>query len=243
VSSETDKYRILVCDDDEDIRTSLGILLAGEGYEVLSAGDGAECACLLASQGEPVHLLLLDVMMPVRDGIQTAMRLREAGHNLPIIFLSAKGEETDRILGLHAGGDDYIVKPFSPAELFARVRAALRRYSQLGGINGQEPAEKNGIYRSGGLHLDDVRKRVEVDGVEVTLTALEYNILLLLISHPDHVFSSAQIYERVWQEPAAEVSRTVSVHIRHIREKIETDPAHPRYLKVVHGLGYKVVGR
>jgi len=182
-------------------------------------------------------MILLDVMMPVMDGIQAVVKIREIS-NVPIIFLSAKSEDTDRVLGLNMGGDDYITKPFNPVELLARVKAALRRYSRLGGL--QEPQE-NGIYQTGGLIMDDNQKRVSVDEEEVALTALEYNILKLLMSNMERVFTSAQIYESVWDEPAFHVSKTVSVHIRHIREKIEINPKDPRYLKVIYGLGYKVV--
>ncbi|MCL2605480.1 MAG: response regulator transcription factor [Defluviitaleaceae bacterium] len=234
------EHTILICDDDEDILGALEIYLRQEGYKTLRAANGREA--VEAITREPIHLVLLDVMMPVMDGIQAAVKIREAG-NVPIIFLSAKSEETDKILGLNMGGDDYITKPFNPVELIARVRASLRRYARLGGLNGVPPvtADEKGIYRSSGLVLDDGRKRVSVEGEEVTLTALEYNILKLLISHPDRVFSSSQIYEAVWDEPAFHVSKTVSVHIRHIREKIEINPKEPRYLKVIYGLGYKVV--
>ncbi|MCL2499579.1 MAG: response regulator transcription factor [Defluviitaleaceae bacterium] len=234
------EHTILICDDDEDILSALEIYLRQEGYKTLRAANGKEA--VEAVNREPIHLVLLDVMMPVMDGIQAAVKIREAG-NVPIIFLSAKSEETDKILGLNMGGDDYITKPFNPVELIARVRASLRRYARLGGLNGVPPvtADEKDIYRSGGLVLDDGRKRVSVEGEEVTLTALEYNILKLLISHPDRVFSSSQIYEAVWDEPAFHVSKTVSVHIRHIREKIEINPKEPRYLKVIYGLGYKVV--
>ena len=228
------EHTILICDDDPDILAALRIYLTGEGYQVVSATDGAEAVRSVAES--EVHLVLLDVMMPGLDGIGAAARIRQAS-NLPIIFLSAKGEEADRVLGLHAGGDDYIVKPFSPGELFARVRSALRRYTQLGGM----PAAEDAVWRTGGLEVDDHRKLVRVDGAEVSLTALEFGILRHLIASLDRVYSSAQIYEAVWAEPAFDPGRTVAVHVRHIREKIETDPRNPRYLKVVCGLGYKVV--
>ena len=233
-----EQHTILVCDDDPDIRAALEIYLRQEGYAVLQARHGREAVELVAK--EPVHLILLDVMMPELDGLSAAVKIRETS-NVPILFLSAKGEETDRILGLNMGGDDYIVKPFNPVELTARVRAALRRYARLGGLSeAASPAEK-GVYQTGGLVLDDNKKQVSVEGEEVSLTALEYNILKLLISNLDRVFSSDEIYESVWDEPAFHVSKTVSVHIRHIREKIEVVPKEPRYLKVVYGLGYKVV--
>jgi len=227
-------HRVLICDDDADILAALEIYLKHEGYAVIRAANGREAVeCV---QREALHLILLDIMMPEMDGIAAAVKIRETS-NTPIIFLSAKSEETDRVLGLNMGGDDYITKPFNPVELLARVRAALRRYALLGGL----PAAGQGVYRVGGLVLDDNKKHVSAEGEEIALTALEYNILKLLISHPDRVFSSTQIYEAVWDEPAFHVSKTVSVHIRHIREKIEINPKEPRYLKVVYGLGYKVV--
>jgi len=178
------------------------------------------------------------VMIPVMDGIRAAVAIREHS-NVPILFLSAKAEDTDRILGLNMGGDDYITKPFRPVELMARVRAAIRRYAKLGGAAAE--TLDCGLYQTGGLVLDDEQKRVMADGAEVSLTAREFNILRLLMASPDRVFSSEQIYEAVWNEPAFHVSKTVSVHIRHIREKIEINPKEPRYLKVLYGLGYKVV--
>ena len=240
------EYTVLICDDDEDILSALEIYLSQEGYRVLRAGDGLEAIRIL--EREEVHLLLLDVMMPVMDGIQAAVKIREIS-NLPILFLSAKSEDTDRILGLNMGGDDYITKPFNPVELTARVRAALRRYARLGGMpqkgtpqQEMPPAESaSGVYQTGGLVLDDNKKRVTVEGEEASLTAIEYNILKLLMSNMERVFTSAQIYEAVWMEPAFHVSKTVSVHIRHIREKIEINPKDPRYLKVIYGLGYKAV--
>jgi DNA-binding response OmpR family regulator len=233
------EYTILICDDDEDILSALQIYLSQEGYKIIKAQNGA--AALQVIEGEPVHLIIMDVMMPVMDGIQAAVGIREAS-NAPIIFLSAKSEDTDRILGLNMGGDDYITKPFNPVELIARVKAALRRYARLGGLTVKpEETASPGSYQTGGLILDDKRKRVTVDGDDVILTAIEYKILKLLISHLDCVFTSTQIYESVWDEPAFYVSKTISVHIRHIREKIEINPKEPRYLKVIYGLGYKLV--
>jgi len=231
-------YTVLVCDDDDDIAEALAIYLREEGYSVLRAANGLEAVQIV--EREPVYLVLLDIMMPLMDGIRAAVKIREKS-NVPIIFLSAKAEDTDRILGLNMGGDDYITKPFQPVELLARVRAALRRYARLGGASDMPAAPDEGIYRTGDLILDDNCKRVEVDGIEANLTALEFSILKLLVANPDRVFSSQQIYEAVWNEPAFYVSKTVSVHIRHIREKIEANPKMPRYLKVVYGLGYKVV--
>ena len=233
------EYTVLICDDDEDILSALWIYLSQEGYIVIRATNGIEAVRAVANG--TVHLILLDVMMPGMDGIQAAVEIRKIS-NAPILFLSAKSEDTDRILGLNMGGDDYITKPFNPVELLARIRAALRRYSRLGGLpETAQTAAETGLYQTGGLILDDNRKRVTVDGEDVSLTALEYNILKLLMSNMERVFSSAQIYEAVWNEPAFHVSKTVSVHIRHIREKIEINPKEPRYLKVIYGLGYKVV--
>jgi DNA-binding response OmpR family regulator len=229
------EYTVLICDDDEDILSALHIYLNQEGYRVIRAGNGVEA--VRAVGREAVHLILLDVMMPELDGIQAAVKIREIS-NAPIVFLSAKSEDTDRILGLNMGGDDYITKPFNPVELTARVKAALRRYARLGGL--RENVVEN-VYQTGGLILDDNQKRVTLDGGDVQLTALEYNILKLLMANMDRLFSSSQIYEAVWDEPAFYVSKTVSVHIRHIREKIEINPKEPRYLKVIYGLGYKVV--
>jgi len=248
-------YNILICDDDADILGALEIYLHQEGYSVIKAKDGHEAieiaragAISIADNRErsntsndkdvSIHLILLDIMMPRVDGLQAAVKIREFS-NVPIIFLSAKSEDTDRILGLNMGGDDYITKPFNPVELLARVKASLRRYARLGGMAPTAP--QTGIYQTGGLVLDDNKKLVQAEGEVVNLTALEYSILHLLMSNMDRVFTSNQIYEAIWNEPAFHVSKTVSVHIRHIREKIEITPKEPRYLKVVYGLGYKVV--
>jgi len=251
-------YNILICDDDADILGALEIYLRQDGYGIIKAKDGheaieaAKAGAIPATEGrdyisqmqsklnktENIHLILLDIMMPRVDGLQAAVKIREFS-NVPIIFLSAKSEDTDRILGLNMGGDDYITKPFNPVELLARVKAALRRYARLGGMTPE--SAKTGIYQTGGLILDDNKKLVQAEGEVVNLTALEYSILHLLMSNMDRVFTSTQIYESIWNEPAFHVSKTVSVHIRHIREKIEITPKEPRYLKVVYGLGYKVV--
>ena len=231
-------YTILICDDDADILGALEIYLKQEGYGIVKASDGAKAVEI--AQRQKVHLILMDIMMPNLDGIGAAVKIREFS-NVPIVFLSAKSEDTDRILGLNMGGDDYITKPFNPVELMARVRAALRRYARLGGISPTLSDAEAGVYQTGGLVLDDNKKLVEAEGETVNLTQLEYNILHLLMSNMDRVFSSSQIYESVWNEPAFHVSKTVSVHIRHIREKIEINPKEPRYLKVIYGLGYKVV--
>jgi DNA-binding response OmpR family regulator len=229
-------YTILICDDDPDILSALEIYLTQESYAVRKAANGREAVDAL--QRDEIHLVLLDVMMPIMDGISAAVQIRKQS-NAPIIFLSAKGEDTDRILGLNMGGDDYVVKPFNPVELMARVKAALRRYARLGGM--KEINQSENVYQTGGLVLDDDQKRVSVDDVEVSVTPLEYRILKFLMGSLDRVFSSDQIYEACWDEPPFNVSKTVSVHIRNIREKIEINPKEPRYLKVVYGLGYKVV--
>lgn len=228
-------YNILVCDDDRDIVEALTIYLTNEGYQVFPAYTGAEALRVLDSR--EVHLILMDIMMPKMDGIQATVKIRERA-NMPILFLSAKSEDTDKILGLNIGADDYITKPFNPMELLARVRSQLRRYTRLGG---QQEAASASQFVTGPIVMDDITKTVTVDGDPVSLTPLEYNLLRLLMSHPGQVFSVAQIYESVWKESASYGSEsTVPVHIRHIREKIEIDPAHPRYLKVVWGLGYKI---
>jgi DNA-binding response OmpR family regulator len=235
------EYNVLICDDDRDILNALEIYLRQDGYNVIKAENGVQALEILKKS--VVHLILLDVMMPQMDGIMTAVKIREKNINIPIIFLSAKSEDTDRVLGLNMGGDDYVTKPFNTVELLARVKAHLRRYARLGGIAGQtrESRESRNVYTTGGLVVDDDKKKVTVDGDDVQLTATEYNILKLLISNQDRVFSANQIYEAVWNEPAYNVGKIISVHIRHIREKIEINPKEPRYLKIVYGLGYKVV--
>lgn len=226
-------YNILICDDDKDIVSALDIYLTGEGYHTIKAYNGIEA--LAATETEEIHLILLDVMMPGMDGIQTMAKVREKS-NVPIILLTAKSEDTDKILGLNMGADDYITKPFNPLEVLARVKSQLRRYTSLGGAASQ----KAGVLTVGPVSLDDSTKQVTVDGEPVALTPIEYNILKLLMSYPGQVFSSTQIYEQVWNDPAYGSENTVAVHIRHLREKIEIDPAEPRYLKVVWGLGYKI---
>ncbi|MCL2113473.1 MAG: response regulator transcription factor [Streptococcaceae bacterium] len=231
-------YNILICDDDQDIRNALAIYLKQENYHVVQAENGVAALAQLAQND--IHLILLDIMMPVLDGIQTAAKIREE-NNVPIIFLSAKSEDTDRILGLKIGADDYITKPFNPVELLARVSAALRRYTRLGGMKNTASDDK--IYQTGELQLNFEQKKVTVNDKEVNLTAVEYKILELLMANMEQIFSSEQIYEKVWEEPAFQVAKIVSVHIRHIREKIEINPKNPQYLKVIYGLGYKVVKR
>lgn len=225
-------YHILVCDDDRDIVSALTIYLTGEGYAVTGVGNGQEALDLFRQQ--PFDLVLMDIMMPGMDGIAATAQLR-AESNVPILFLTAKGEDTDKILGLNIGADDYITKPFNPLEVIARVRSHLRRYTRLGGVS-MAP----NLLTVGPVMLDDGAKTVTVDGEPVSLTPLEFNILRLLMRHPGQVFSMTQIYEQVWNDTALGSENTVAVHIRHLREKIEIDPAHPRYLKVVWGLGYKM---
>ena len=224
---------ILVCDDDKDIVEAIEIYLTQEGHHILKAYDGEQAIQVL--KNNPVDLLIIDVMMPKLDGIRATLKIREK-NALPIIILSAKSEDADKILGLNVGADDYVTKPFNPLELVARVKSQLRRYTQLGAA-----AEKRGnIYETGELMIDDDRKEVTVDGESVKLTPIEYRILLLLVKNQGRVFSTNQIYESIWEEEAIAADNTVAVHIRHIREKIEINPKEPRYLKVVWGLGYKV---
>ena len=226
--------KILVCDDDKEIVEAIEIYLTQEGYEVLKAYDGEEAVKLL--QKETVDLLVIDVMMPKLDGIRATLKIRE-DNNMPIIILSAKSEDADKILGLNVGADDYVTKPFNPLELVARVKSQLRRYTQLGSTVNME---NKAIYTVGGLSINDDLKEVTVDGEMVRLTPIEYNILLLLVKNQGKVFSIDQIYENIWREDAIGVDNTVAVHIRHIREKIEINPKEPRYLKVVWGVGYKI---
>ncbi len=227
-------YNVLICDDERDIVSALKIYLSGEGYNLLEAYDGREA--LEAVRRNDVHLILMDVMMPGLDGIAATAKIREES-NAPIIMVTAKSESGDKVLGLNVGADDYITKPFDPAEVVARVRSQLRRYTRLGAA--PEP-EKAGRYAVGPILLDEEGKSVSVDGEGVTLTPIEYNILRLLIKHPGRIYSSAQIYEAVWNEDAVGAENAVSVHIRHLRQKLEIDPSEPRYLKVVWGLGYKL---
>ena len=225
---------ILVCDDDKEIVRAIGIYLKNEGYRVLEAYDGIEALDILRK--EEIHLIIMDIMMPRRDGMQATVRIREE-KNIPIIMLSAKSEDYDKIGGLGAGADDYVTKPFNPMELIARVKSQLRRYTTLGSMN-QPRNEKT--FQSGGLILNDDTKEVTVDGTEVRLTPTEYRILALLTANAGRVYTIYQIYDAVWEEPAFNPENTVAVHIRHIREKIEINPKEPRYLKVVWGTGYKI---
>lgn len=227
-------YNILVCDDDKEIVEAIDIYLSQEGYHILKVYDGVEALNIL--EKEKVNLLILDVMMPKLDGIRATLKIRET-NSVPIIILSAKSEDSDKILGLNIGADDYVTKPFNPLELVARVKSQLRRYNELGGTS-QEQKEK--VYEVGGLRINDDLKEVTVDGELVKLTPIEYNILLLLLKNQGRVFSINQIYESIWNEEAIGADNTVAVHIRHIREKIEINPKDPRYLKVVWGVGYKI---
>lgn len=227
-------FHILVCDDDKEIVEAIEIYLTQEGYDVLKAYDGIEAMEIL--EKKEVNLLIIDVMMPRLDGIRATLKIREK-NSLPIIILSAKSEDSDKILGLNIGADDYLTKPFNPLELVARVKSQLRRYTQLGSRVTEQQEE---IYVTGGLMINDERKEVTVDGELVKLTPIEYNILLLLMKNQGRVFSIHQIYEAIWNEEAIGADNTVAVHIRHIREKIEINPKEPRYLKVVWGVGYKI---
>ncbi|EOS39126.1 DNA-binding response regulator [Lachnospiraceae bacterium] len=227
-------YNILVCDDDKEIVEAIEIYLSQEGYHILKAYDGMQALKILET--EEVHLLILDVMMPRLDGIHATLKIREK-HSIPIIILSAKSEDVDKILGLNVGADDYVTKPFNPLELVARAKSQLRRYTQLGGTAKEESET---IYETGGLRMNDDLKEVTVDGEPVKLTPIEYNILKLLMRNQGRVFSIGQIYESIWNEEAIGADNTVAVHIRHIREKIEINPKDPRYLKVVWGVGYKI---
>ena len=226
--------KILVCDDDKEIVEAIEIYLTQDGHQVLEAYDGIEAVEILKK--ESVDLLIMDIMMPRMDGIRATLKIREK-HNIPIIILSAKSEDADKILGLNIGADDYITKPFNPLELVARVKSHLRRYMQLGSTTIKE---SEAIYTVGGLAINDDLKEVTVDGELVRLTPIEYNILLLLMKNQGRVFSINQIYEMIWNEEAIGADNTVAVHIRHIREKIEINPKEPRYLKVVWGVGYKI---
>ena len=227
-------FHILVCDDDKEIVEAIEIYLTQEGYDVLKAYDGIEAMEIL--EEKEVNLLIIDVMMPRLDGIRATLKIREK-NSLPIIILSAKSEDSDKILGLNIGADDYLTKPFNPLELVARVKSQLRRYTQLGSRVTEQQEE---IYVTGGLMINDERKEVTVDGELVKLTPIEYNILLLLMKNQGRVFSINQIYEAIWNEDAIGADNTVAVHIRHIRENIEINPKEPRYLKVVWGVGYKI---
>lgn len=231
-----EQYRVLVVEDDKEIRDGIEIYLKSQGYEVFKAADGVEG--LEVIRGKEIHLAIVDVMMPRMDGIQMVMELRK-DYDFPVIMLSAKSEEVDKILGLNMGADDYVTKPFTPLELLARVNSHLRRYSRyLKKIQSNSESEDH-IYRIGGLELNEEKVELKVDDNLVKLTPMEYKILLLLMKNPGRVYSADEIYERVWNEKAIN-SDTIMVHIRNIREKIEVDPKKPNYLKVVWGVGYKI---
>lgn len=224
---------ILVCDDDREIVDAIEIYLSQDGYKIFKAYDGQQALEVL--EREDIHLLIMDVMMPKLDGIRATLKIRESS-SIPIIILSAKSEDTDKIFGLNIGADDYIAKPFNPLELAARVKSNLRRYTSLGSLHG----DNKSVYQVGGLIVNDDTKQVTVDGESVKMTPIEYNILLLLLKNQGRVFSINEIYASIWNEDAIGAENTVAVHIRHIREKIEINPKEPRYLKVVWGVGYKI---
>ena len=226
--------KILVCDDDKEIVEAIEIYLQQEGFEIVKAYDGMEALDAL-KDNEDIRMVILDIMMPRLDGIHAALKIREFS-TVPIIFLSAKSEDSDKVLGLNIGADDYITKPFSPLELIARVKSNIRIFTTLGSLN----VTNNSLFSAGGLVINDETKEVTVDGDIIKLTPIEYNILLLLVKNQGKVFSIEQIYENIWNEEAIGADNTVAVHIRHIREKIEINPKEPRYLKVVWGVGYKI---
>jgi DNA-binding response OmpR family regulator len=223
---------ILVCDDDKEICDAITIYLENEGYKVFKASNGLEA--LEVVEDNVIHLIIMDIMMPQMNGHRATMKIRE-DKNIPVIMLSAKSEDTDKILGLNMGADDYITKPFNPLELIARVKSQLRRYTTLGSLE-----TKSNVYQTGGLIIDDESKQVTVDGEEVKLTPVQYKILQLLTANAGRVFSIDEIYEKVWKETAFSAENTVAVHIRKIRERIEINAKEPKYLKVVWGIGYKV---
>ncbi len=225
-------YNILVCDDEKDIVSALSIYLKADGYQVFEAYNGKEAVEMI--QEHEIHLVLLDIMMPKMNGISAMVKIREIS-NVPVILLTAKSEDTDKVLGLTVGADDYVTKPFNPVELQARVKSQLRRYMLLGGGN-----VRKDTLTIGGIELDDKTKEVTLDGEKVPVTRTEYDILKLLMEHPGQVFSPNQIYEKVWNDNPYGTENTVAVHIRHLREKVEYNPAEPRYLKVVWGRGYKM---
>lgn len=230
------QYRILVVEDDKEIREGIEIYLRNQGYQVFQAANGAEGLKII--EKEELHLAIVDIMMPVMDGVTMLMKLRAQEHEFPVIMLSAKSEEVDKIMGLNMGADDYVTKPFTPLELLARVNSHLRRYSKyLNAVNITE--NKEHVYTIGGLELNEDTVEVTVDGAPVRLTPMEFKIVQLLIKNPGRVFSADEIYERIWNEKAVNTD-TIMVHVRNIREKIEIDPKNPKYLKVVWGVGYKI---
>ncbi len=227
-------YNILVCDDDKEIVKAIEIYLVKENYNVLKAYNGEECLKILKEN--TIHLIILDIMMPKKDGIETIKEIRK-DYTIPVIMLSAKSEDEDKIKGLNIGADDYVTKPFNPLELIARVNSGIRRYTKLGDIKNDE---NSNIYKTGELIIDDNLKKVTADGKEVKLTPTEYNILKFLTKNKGIVYSIDQIYENVWEDEAYGADNIIAVHISHIREKIEINPKEPKYLKVIWGIGYKV---
>jgi DNA-binding response OmpR family regulator len=223
---------ILVCDDDKAIVEAIEIYLENEGYKIFKAFNGIEAIEVI--RDHEIHLIIMDIMMPKMDGIRATMKIREE-NNIPLIMLSAKSEDSDKVIGLNIGADDYITKPFNPLELIARVKSQLRRYTTLGGME-----TRSNVYQTGGLMIDDESKTITVDGEEVHLTPVQYKMLKFLTENAGKVFSIEEIYEKVWNETVHSPENTVSVHIRKIREKIEINPKEPKYLKVVWGVGYKV---
>ena len=232
-------YNILICDDDTDIRSALKIYLSNDEYNILEAENGKQALEMV--EKEDIHLLLMDIMMPVLDGIRALTILRENGNNIPVILLTAKSQDTDKILGLNAGADDYITKPFNPVEVIARVRSQIRRYIRFGGSS--DAVAKSNILRNGGIELDVAAKTVTRDGEPVSLTPTELMLLKFFMENPEKVFSPKEIYKNVWGDDPLGAENTVTVHIRHLREKIEIDPANPDYLKVSWGHGYKMVSK
>ncbi len=230
-------YNILVCDDEKEIVDAIEIYLSKEGYNIIKAYNGKE-ALKIVQERDDIHLIILDIMMPVLDGISTANLIRK-DKSIPIIMLSAKSEDYDKIAGLNNGADDYVTKPFNPLELIARVNSQIRRYTMLGTIADKVQEGKN-IYKTGELIIDDNTKQVTVEGKEVKLTPTEYNILKFLTKNKGIVYSIEQIYENVWEEESYAAENIIAVHIRHIREKIEINPREPKYLKVIWGIGYKI---
>lgn len=227
-------YNILVCDDDKEIVNAIEIYLSKEGYNVLKSYNGDEALKIL--KNNTIHLIILDIMMPVKDGIETLSEIRKT-ESIPVIMLSAKSEDEDKINGLNLGADDYVTKPFNPLELIARVNSGIRRYTKLGTVDSN--SNKN-VYKTGELVIDDDLKNVTVEGKEVKLTPTEYNILKFLAKNKGTVYSIEQIYENVWNDEAYAAENIIAVHIRHIREKIEINPKEPKYLKVIWGIGYKI---
>ncbi|MBQ2848211.1 MAG: response regulator transcription factor [Clostridia bacterium] len=234
-------YNILICDDEADIRSALKIYLSGNDYNILEAENGKQALEII--EKEDIHLLLMDIMMPVMDGIRALAKLRDSGNNIPVILLTAKSQDTDKILGLNAGADDYITKPFNPVEVTARVKSQIRRYVRFGGSDNAVKAENPSVLRNGGLELDDSTKSCTIDGEPVNLTPTEMQILRFFMQNLDKVFSPKEIYRKVWGDDPLGAENTVTVHIRHLREKIEIDPANPDYLTVSWGHGYKMVSK